>query len=145
MKLKSRPLAALAAAGALLAACETTEGYQARMNMWVGRTSDDLTVDWGAPNTKAPLSDGREVWSYAKTTVRQQDGYYQDETRQVKRTITDKDGKQKTETIDETYPVYHPPQTYRTECETRFVIGAAHRVEQVSFNGDGCIATLPDQ
>lgn len=138
---------ALAAAGAALtlAACETTEGYQARMNMWVGRTSDDLTVDWGAPNAKAPLTDGREVWSYSKTTVRQQDGYYQDETRQVKRKFTDKDGKEKTETIEETYPVWKPPQTFTSQCDTRFVIGASHRVEQVSFNGDGCIATLPDQ
>ena len=76
---------------------------------------------------------------YTKTTVDEQDGYYRDETRQVKRTFTDKDGKQKTETIEETFPVWQPPRVYRSTCSTRFVMGGG-RVEDVTFEGDGCVA-----
>jgi hypothetical protein len=134
----------LGAAFLALAACETTEGYQQRMNLWTGRLSDDLVIDWGVPENKERLSDGREVWSYFRSSVTESAGYYRDETRDVTRTFTDKDGKKKTETIQETFPVWVPPTTTRVECNTRFVIGATSRVEQVSFNGNGCVAAPLD-
>jgi hypothetical protein len=131
---------AIAVGGALaLSACVTEEGYRQEMGAWQGRMGDDLLIAWGPPDRKSTLSDGRELWSYAKTTVNEQAGYYRDEKRNVTRTFTDKDGKTKTETITETYPIWQPPQTYRSTCETRFVL-AAQRIQEVTFAGNGCVA-----
>ena len=132
-------LAALGASVMALSACATEEGYRQRMGMEIGRTTDDVMMRWGPPHNRSSMSNGREMWSYTKETVDEQAGYYRDETRQVKRTFTDKDGKQKTETIEETFPVWQPPRVYRTMCSTRFVMGGG-RVEDVTFDGDGCVA-----
>jgi len=94
---------------------------------------------WGPPHERAQMSAGREMWSYTKTTVDERAGYYRDETREVKRTFTDKDGKKQTETIEETFPVWVPPQVIRSTCATRFVLGGG-RVEDVTFEGEGCVA-----
>jgi hypothetical protein len=137
--MKFRFLAIAAVAAAALSACATEEGYRQEMSSWQGRMGDDLVIAWGPPNARSSLSDGREVWSYNKTTVNEQSGYYRDEKRNVTRTFTDKDGKSKTETITETFPVWQPPQTYTSSCETRFVL-SAQRIQEVSFNGNGCVA-----
>ncbi len=136
---------ALAAAAAVfaLAACETSEGYRQQMVGWQGRPSDDLLVQWGPPTSKSAMSDGRELWQYQKETVTETAGYYRDSTRQVTRTVTDKDGKSREETISETYPVWQPPSTSRSTCSTRFVVNKAHLVDQVTFEGDACRA--PEQ
>jgi hypothetical protein len=137
--MKLRFLAVAIAAAATLSACVTEEGYRQEMGSWQGRMGDDLLIAWGPPDSRSGLSDGREVWNYRKTTVNEQAGYYRDEKRNVTRTFTDKEGKTKTETITETYPVWQPPQTYRSTCETRFVLGG-QRIQEVSFNGNGCVA-----
>lgn len=131
----------LTAMAALLAlsACATAEGYRQRVSLLVGAPTDAILVDWGAPQQRAEMSGGRELWSYTKTTVDEREGYWRDETREVTRTFTDKDGKTKTEVISETFPVWQPPQVYRSTCTTRFVIGQG-RVEDVSFDGEGCVA-----
>ena len=123
-----------------LAACETAEGYRQEMASWQGRHSDDLIVAWGPPERTASLSDGRELWAYEKSYVQESAGYYRDETRKVTRTYVDSDGNEQQETISETFPVWEPPSTWRSSCETRFVIGAGRRVEGVSFDGDACVA-----
>lgn len=131
----------LIALAALLgaSACATEEGYRQHMSLLVGASSDAVLVDWGPPQSRTPMSSGRELWSYTRTTVDERAGYWRDETRQVTRTLTDKDGKQKTETISENFPVWEPAQTLRSVCTTRFVM-ASGRVEDVSFDGDGCVA-----
>ena len=134
--------AAIGISAMALSACATEEGYRQHMSMEMGRASDDIMMRWGPPQNRSSMSNGREMWSYTKTTVDEQEGYYRDETRQVKRTFTGKDGKQKTETITETFPVYQPPQTYRSTCQTRFVL-AAQRIQEVGFDGNGCVA--PEQ
>ncbi|MEZ6029111.1 MAG: hypothetical protein R3C46_05110 [Hyphomonadaceae bacterium] len=134
-----RRLTVLAAAALALAACVTEEGYRQHMDMWVGTTTDDILLKWGPPQASAPMSNGRELWSYTKTMVDERAGYWRDETREVRRTFKDKDGNEKTEVITETYPVWEPPQVYRSTCTTRFVM-AAGRVEDVSFDGSGCVA-----
>ena len=131
--------AAIGVSAMVLSACSTEEGYRQHMSMEMGRASDDIMMRWGPPQNRSSMSNGREMWSYTKTTVDEQEGYYRDETRQVKRTFTDKDGKQKTETIEETFPVWQPPRVYRSTCSTRFVMGGG-RVEDVTFDGDGCVA-----
>jgi hypothetical protein len=132
-------LAALLAGVLALAACATAEGYRQRMTQEIGRTTDDVLVRWGPPESRTPMSNERELWVYTKTMIDERAGYYRDEKREVTRTFTDKDGKQKSETITETYPVWQPPQTYRSTCTTRFVIGGG-RVEDVTFDGEGCVA-----
>jgi hypothetical protein len=127
------------AAGPMLAGCETAEGYRQQMVTWQGRSADDIVIQWGQPQKREVLSDGREVWIYSKVSTQHFDSYYKDEQRQVKRTFTDKDGKQKTETITETYPVLQPARTVSSSCETRFVL-ARRVVEQVTFAGDACVA-----
>jgi hypothetical protein len=123
-----------------LSACVTEEGYRQQMATWQGRMGDDLVIDWGAPQEKSALSDGRQVWVYNRSWVEHQAGYYRDEQRQVKRTVTDKDGKQRVETITETFPVWQPPRTYTSACTTRFVLSQAQRIEDVRFDGNGCLA-----
>jgi hypothetical protein len=122
-----------------LSACATEEGYRQHMSLLVGASSDALLVDWGPPQTRTPMSGGRELWSYTKTTVDERAGYWRNEQRQVTRKLTDKDGKEKTETITEDFPVWEPPQTLRSVCTTRFVTAGGH-VENVSFDGGGCVA-----
>lgn len=136
-----RTLLAVIAGLAVLAACETVEGYRQEMATWQGRHGDDLLVAWGPPDRTASLSDGRELWAYEKSYIRESAGYYRDETRSVTRTYVDADGIKQQETISETFPVWEPPSTWRSACETRFVIGPGRRVEQISFEGDACVAS----
>ena len=128
-----------AAAMALVSGCATEEGYRQHMSLLQGASADAVLVDWGPPQSRTPMSNGRELWSYTKTTVEERAGYWRDQTRQVMRKITDRDGKEKTETITENFPVWEPAQTLRSVCTTRFVM-ASGQVEDVSFNGDGCVA-----
>jgi hypothetical protein len=137
--MKQRLAFAIAATTLALSACATAEGYRQHMDLLVGAASDAVLVDWGPPQSRTPMSNGAEMWSYTKTTVDERAGYWRDETREVKRKVTDKDGKERVETISETFPVWEPPQTFRSFCTTRFVM-AANRVNDISFEGDGCIA-----
>lgn len=139
MTIRKLALAALAASAMALSACATEEGYRQHMNMEIGRSSDEILMKWGPPGQRTQMSSGGEMWSYTKTTVDETAGYYRDESRQVKRTFKDKDGKERTETITETFPVWQPPQVYRSSCTTRFVM-AAGRVQSYAFEGEGCVA-----
>ena len=139
MTFRKLALVMLGASAIALSACATEEGYRQHMSLELGRTSDDLLVRWGPPQNRTQMSNGRDLWSYTKTTVDERSGYWRDETREVRRTFRDKEGNEKTETITETYPVWEPPQVFRSTCTTRFVMGAG-RVEDVTFDGPGCVA-----
>lgn len=132
-------LSILALAALAASACETAEGYRQRMDLLTGASADALLVDWGPPQSRTPMSDGRELWSYNKVTINRSDGYWRDESREVKREFIDKDGKKKSEIITETFPVWEPPHEHRSACTTRFVM-AGGRVENVAFDGEGCVA-----
>jgi len=137
--MKQRLTLAIAAAALALSACATAEGYRQHMSLLMGAPSDAVLVDWGPPQSRTQMANGGELWSYTRATVDEQAGYWRDQTREVKRKVTDKDGKEREEIITETFPVWQPPQTYRSTCTTRFVMSAG-RVADVSFDGDGCIA-----
>jgi len=134
-----RMILAATVAALALSACATAEGYRQRMSLLMGAPSDAVLVDWGPPQSRTPMSNGAELWSYTRTTVDERAGYWRDETREVKRKVVDKDGKERLETISETFPVWEPPQTFRSVCNTRFVMSSG-RVSDVSFDGDGCVA-----
>lgn len=140
MRAKQLALAAGVLGALALSACETTEGYRQKMSTWQGRTGDELMIEWGAPNSKTTLSDGREMWTYDKHIVNTTPGYYHDETREKKRIVRDRDGQEREEKYTETFPVWTPPVTQHTQCATRFVLSTAHRIEQVAFDGTACVA-----
>lgn len=137
--MKQRLKFAIAAALLALSACATAEGYRQHMDLLMGAPSDAVLVDWGPPQNRTPMASGGELWSYTRTTVDEREGYWRDETREVKRRVTDKDGKEREEIITETFPVWQPPQTFRATCTTRFVMNSG-RVADISFDGDGCVA-----
>ncbi len=134
-----RRLTILVASALALSACVTEEGYRQHMDLLRGVPTDEILFKWGPPQSSAPMSNGRDLWSYTKTTVDERAGYWRDETREVRRTFRDKDGNEKTEIITETFPVWEPPQVFRSTCTTRFVM-AGGRVENVSFDGPACVA-----
>ncbi|HEY7797828.1 MAG TPA: hypothetical protein VIA80_03620, partial [Hyphomonadaceae bacterium] len=69
-------VAAPVLAALTLSACVTEEGYRQQMATWQGRMGDDLVIEWGAPQEKSTLTDGRQVWTYNRSSVEQQAGYY---------------------------------------------------------------------
>ncbi len=137
--MRFRILIAAMASALAFSACATEEGYRQHMSLLQGASTDAVLIDWGPPQTRTPMSGGRELWAYSKTSMDERAGYWRDETREVTRKYKDRDGVERTETISETFPVWEPPQTYRAICNTRFVM-VSGRVETVSFDGDGCIA-----
>lgn len=137
--MRIRFLTTATVAALALAACATEEGYRQHMSLLQGAPADAILLDWGPPHSRTSMSDGRELWAYSKTTVDERAGYWRDETREVTRKYRDRDGVEKTETITETFPVWEPPQVFRSTCNTRFVM-AGGRVETVSFDGSGCVA-----
>jgi hypothetical protein len=124
---------------AVLGGCETTLGYRQEMDAWTGRTGDDLVIAWGAPVARERLSDGRAVWIYDRETVNHQEGYWRTERRERRETVV-VDGVKQERVISVDTPVWQPPQTTVTRCETRFVMTQDVRVQQVVFEGGGCVA-----
>ena len=124
-----------------LSACDTAEGYRQQMATWQGRIADDLVIEWGAPQEKSTLSDGRQVWTYNRSSVEQQAGYYRDEQRQVKRVIH-RQGRQ-AEDRDDHRDLSRAGSRRRPTpalCTTRFVLSPEQRVEDVRFEGNACLA-----
>ena len=69
MTFRTLAFATLAASVMALSACATEEGYRQHMSLELGRSTDDVLVRWGAPQNRTTMSNGREMWSYTKTTV----------------------------------------------------------------------------
>ena len=135
-----RYLSACLATVFLLAACETSEGYRQRMAMMYGLHADDLLIDWGLPDEKTELSDGRKLWIYNRIEESQGGGYYDREYYDRVVRYEDEDGKVRSRTVTESHPVWIPPYTVRTKCNTHFVFSKEMRIEDVSFHGNACIA-----
>ena len=138
--MKQRLTLAIAAATLALSACATAEGYRQHMSLLQGAPTDAILLDWGPPQNRTPMSNGNELWSYTKTTVDEQRRLLarRDARSEAPR---HRQGRQASasETITETFPVWQPPQVYRSTCTTRFVMSAG-RVADVSFDGEGCVA-----
>jgi len=50
----------------LLMGCATTEKYEAKLNVWVGRNINDLTNAWGYPQSSFKAPDGNMVYVYGR-------------------------------------------------------------------------------
>lgn len=122
----------------VLTGCETTEGYVQRMNLWRGRSADDVVLTWGPPLARDRLSDGREVWMYRREREEKSGGYMSSQSYTDRR--VDYVNGQKVVTKVERNRPYYVPETSRTlRCETRFVIYRGV-VDGFTFEGDGCKA-----
>jgi hypothetical protein len=121
-----------------MTACATVEGYRQRMDLLMGRTSDSILLEWGAPTAKETLSDGAEMWVYVKEWETRSGGYTSYNT--VKDEITKYvDGKAVVTTIKRQVPYYVPVSISQNRCETRFII-KDDLVTQVLFEGNACVA-----
>lgn len=48
----------------LLAACTTTENYEAKLNTWVGKSEKELVMSWGVPDKQYQLDAHTKMLSY---------------------------------------------------------------------------------
>lgn len=53
----------------LLVACVTTAELDDRLGLWVGRSSDELATDWGAPSGTYTKKDGGSILTYNRMSV----------------------------------------------------------------------------
>ncbi len=140
MSLKSRALSVLAISLITLSGCATTEGYRQHMNLWYGQHSDELLIDWGAPDEKTTLSDGRSLWIYSQVSTYHGGGYYDHQDVQRRVSYIDKHGDRRTRVVTDSYPVWVPPYTTHSTCNTHFVLNQSLIIREVSFHGSGCVA-----
>ena len=131
-------------ASAVLAACETQEGYRQQVSAWQGQHVDDLLIEWGPPDTKTTLSDGREVWVYKIIEERHGGGYTTNEFVDRSYSYIDADGNRQTRRVTDSHPVWVPPYTTRYNCNTHFVVTPENTVNDISFKGEGCVAPEMD-
>jgi hypothetical protein len=122
-----------------LAGCETMEGYRQRMDLNIGKTTDQLLVEWGSPIAKEPMSDGAEMWVFERHSTGRSGGYWSNRTRS-RVEVTKVDGKEIRRTVTYSEPYYEPEVVTEYHCETRFIIGPDKRVRSVTFEGNGCVA-----
>jgi hypothetical protein len=139
MSLTSRfKLMGLIATMAILAGCETVEGYRQKLDLWVGRSSDSLQIEWGVPDRQTVLSDGSELFVYRRIKETTSGGYWTNHTRYRTETVIVND-KPVTRQVSYTVPYYEPPVTQIYRCETRFVI-KDKIIKSHTFEGNGCVA-----
>lgn len=51
----------------MLSACATQPDY---MDLWVGRSSEELLIKWGAPDSRMPTN-GKQIWTWVNQTIDQ--------------------------------------------------------------------------
>jgi hypothetical protein len=123
----------------ILTACATAEGYRQHMDLSVGKTTDQLLVEWGSPVAREPMSGGSEMWVFMRDSTSRTGGYWTTRSR-TRVEVTKVDGKEIRRTVTYNEPYYEPEVITEYHCETRFVIGPDKRVQSVTFEGNGCVA-----
>ena len=132
-----------------LAGCETVPyperaaAYEAGMTArFVGKSSDELVLAFGPPQSSYVLSDGRNVLQYEfdRSSTRGGDTYTTYQHVQRARTITDNAGNTRVVQVTETIPVTNatPIYTVNQTCIRRFVVGQNHIVESFRWQGNSC-------
>jgi len=125
----------------MLVGCATTEGYRQHMEQYVGRTSDELLLEFGAPDRVDPLNNGDALWSYDREEQRVIPGGYRTLPQERLVTYTDAYGERVTRKERYDTTVYEPGQSWWAACDTRFVIGQDGMVRDFRFEGEACVAT----
>lgn len=128
--------------------CATHAKYNALLNTWIGRPTDQLILKWGAPTRHYNMSDGTVMLEYFAENCVQNPGY----TYTVPQTTTHSgqalalgpngalqqglyQGTQTTQV-----PVTVPPSINCYRCTTRFVQGPDGLLKNWAWEGNGCKA-----
>ena len=134
---------------ALTSACETVP-YEERVKAYedsvalrfVGKSSDELILAFGPPNSSYKLSDGRDVLQYEidRTFTTGGGSYTSYESRTRTRQVRDNDGTVRNIEERVSYPVQNiePIRTINQVCTRRFVVGQDKRVETFRWQGNSC-------
>lgn len=142
-------LTGLVLVGAAAAGCETiphTERVAAYEQMmrdrFVGQSADTLVIQLGPPHSTYTLSDGREVFQYAREerVTGGGDSYTSYETATRTREFRDADGTVRQVEERQSIPVTrtNPVYTRVLSCTRRFVIDQNDTVEAFSWDGNAC-------
>ncbi|MEN9855795.1 MAG: hypothetical protein RLZZ157_921 [Pseudomonadota bacterium] len=136
-------------ASLLLTACETIP-YEERVKAYedgiaarfIGKSSDDLVLALGPPQSTYKLSDGREVLQYTNNLTFQSGGgsYTRYETVTRTRQVRDASGVTREVAESQQIPVQQidPIQTTVRTCTRRFVITSDKRVADFKWEGNAC-------
>jgi hypothetical protein len=146
-----KKLGAIATAGALLAACATTSGYEAVLNTWIGDTSDHLVSVWGVPMQTFHTNDGGAVLEYQRSGQIVLPGLttYHPVTTYNNGNVSamTSNGTQVNGSYNGTATTYVPqtsdPIVIPQACMTRFTVDASGRITRWSWQGNACRAKAP--
>lgn len=130
-----------ASAGALLlSACATGDRYRSQLDAWEGRAAADLATAWGEPDERSILESGAETWTYRATVIKSKPERRSSGSSYIAQTTGDTLGSEGAGPVAfamlSTSRVI-PATTFRSECETRFVLSEDH-IRHASFEGKGC-------
>jgi hypothetical protein len=145
-----RILIALAlSSAALVSGCETVP-YEDRVKAFedsvnarfIGRSSDELILTLGPPQSSYKLSDGRDVLQYSNDRTYTTGGgsYTSYETITRYRNVRQQDGTQQRVEERVSVPVTNtsPIETINQICTRRFVVSRDKTVESFAWQGNAC-------
>lgn len=143
-----RVLGVAVASALLLASCKTTSEV---MESWVGVEANKLVTQWGPPNQKYQMNDGRTMYIYRDTSIDRRMTGYETETRcpeptyETQGTITGYGDSYNYESttrsrqgpcfVTDSGPTY---EHVEVKCERRFVVNREGRIDSWSYDGAGC-------
>jgi hypothetical protein len=135
----------------LLAACATTEGYQAILQTWVGDSTDHLVSVWGVPQQEYRQNGGGKVLQYERSgqIVLPGQTTYQAQTTYTNGSVSavGLNGNAVNGSYNGTSTTYVPqtsaPTVIATQCVTRFTADANGRITSWSWQGNSCRAVAP--
>ncbi len=133
MKIKHIISTGLLSATLLLAACGTTQNYQAALNSWEGAPATVLVEHWGEPNQTQKLANGNHVYIYEFASQ----GTYP-------AAVTP--GVTAVQTANSNKIVINQTPTAATgsslfQCTTYFEINSKGRIINAESRGNDCVAT----
>lgn len=131
MKTESKPKAILGwnllALGILIfgAGCATTANYDYRVQSWKGKDAPLLVKAWGKPDSTEPLSNGNQMYVYAR--LHRDPVAYAGSQRTLASAETPSQSKEK-------------PKTVYIKCATYFEVNPQGKVVSTLFRGNDCKA-----
>ena len=120
---------------AVLAGCETTAAYEAKLQLWVGRHVDELVRAWGPPNGTYTFRDGSRVIQFARERTVSVPG--QTTLRPILAPATGGSGGSRTIYVEEHVS---EPHLLAFSCETTFDVDAKGVIRAWRWRGNDCVA-----
>jgi hypothetical protein len=144
-----RRLIGISAALLALAGCQTVPydervaSYETAMKQrFVGKSSDELVLTLGPPDSSFKLTDGREVYQYEnrREAIFGGDTYTDWVTQTSWRTVRNHDGSRSRVPVSVSVPVVRstPVQSVTRVCIKRFVVDVNATVQDFRWEGNAC-------